>query len=456
MKVFPQSGVSAWDCIWQKSCLLFHAALCVFLASAAGAEMTREEVVQRVMKPYAGPSAGGVDTSTLSGKVMCGYQGWFACPDDGSERGWFHWAGRGGAFEPGVCSIDFWPDVRELDEDEKCPTPFRHADGSVAHVYSAMNPRTVARHFEWMRDYGIDGAFVQRFSQETVPALNLNFCTTVLANCRAAANQAGRAYAVMYDLSGLGENQMDRVMTDWRLLVDHMRITEDPAYLHHDGKPVVAVWGIGFNDNRAYTLGECATLLDFLKDDPEYGGCTVMVGVPSYWRTLRRDAVDDPRLHEVLLKADIISPWAVGRFRNSAGAQRYAEEVWRPDIAWCRERGKAYLPVVFPGFSWHNLKPESPPDQIPRRKGEFLWAQYEAAVEAGATMIYQAMFDEVDEGTAIFKCTNDPPVGESRFLTYEGLPTDHYLKLVGAGGRLLRGDTEPCPPPECRSKAAAK
>jgi len=52
-----------------------------------------------------------------------------------------------------------------------------------------------------------------------------------------------------------------------------------------------------------------------------------------------------------------------------------------------------------------------------------------------------AMFDEVDEGTAIFKCSNDVPVGaNSRFLTYDGLPGDYYLKLTGQGGKLLRGE----------------
>src|SRR5438876_6476635 len=61
----------------------------------------------------------------------------------------------------------------------------------------------------------------------------------------------------------------------------------------------------------------------------------------------------------------------------------------------------------------------------------------------GATMIYVAMFDEMDEGTAIFKCTDDPPVGASRFLTLEGLPSDHYLWLTGLGGKVLRGDLEP-------------
>jgi hypothetical protein len=86
------------------------------------------------------------------------------------------------------------------------------------------------------------------------------------------------------------------------------------------------------------------------------------------------------------------------------------------------------------------MRPRSPLDQIPRLGGRFLWKQFVEAKRAGATMIYQAMFDEIDEGTAVFKCTNDPPVGASRFLTYEDLPTDHYLWLVGEGARMLRGE----------------
>ncbi|MCX6360757.1 MAG: glycoside hydrolase family 71/99-like protein [Armatimonadetes bacterium] len=404
---------------------------------AVQAAPTREQVIDTAMKPYTGPSTRGVDRSTLTGKVMCGYQGWFTAPGDGAGRGWFHW-GRGD-MRPGSVTVDLWPDLSELDPDERVDTAFRHADGRVAQVFSSFNRKTVLRHMRWMRDYGIDGSFVQRFAGETMHPAGLRQSTTVLGYCREGSNLYGRTYAVMYDLSGLGAGQMERVKEDWRLLFERMQITKDPAYLRHKGKPVVAVWGVGFNDNRKYTLAECRSLVEFLKNDPRVGGCTVMLGVPTYWRTLNRDSLADPALHEVIALADIVSPWMVGRYGTVEDAVRIGREVFAPDLQWCRGKGLDYLPVVFPGFSWHNMIPSSKQDQIPRRGGKFLWAQYVAAKKAGATMVYQAMFDEVDEGTAIFKCTNDPPVGESTFVTYEGLPSDHYLWLVGQAARMVRG-----------------
>jgi hypothetical protein len=132
---------------------------------------------------------------------------------------------------------------------------------------------------------------------------------------------------------------------------------------------------------------------------------------------------------------------------------RHAADRWKPDLEWCRRNHKEYLPVVFPGFSWHNMNPDKPLNQIPRLRGEFLWSQFSAARKAGATMLYQAMFDELDEGTAIFKCSNRPPVGDSKFVAEEDLPSDHYLWLTGMGGRVLRGElavTEQMPQREKR------
>ncbi len=378
-----------------------------------------------------------VDAGTLAGKVMCGYQGWFNCEGDGAERGWVHWTKGRGPFAPGNAKIDLWPDVSDLDADERFATGFKHADGRVAEVFSSFKRKTVLRHFEWMRDYGIDGAFVQRFAADLRDPKVLRHNNTVLSHCRDGAEEAGRAFVVMYDLSGLRADRMQQVMDDWRSLRAELHVTDSPAYLRHRGKPLVAVWGVGFSDDRKYTLAETRQLVEFLKKD----GCSVMLGVPTHWRELKNDALADPALHDVLKLADVVSPWTVGRYRDAAGVARHEEKFLKPDLAWCAEAKLDYLPVVFPGFSWHNMH-GGPPDSIPRRKGEFLWSQFTAAKRAGAEMIYVAMFDEVDEGTAIFKCTNDAPVSDqSHFITYESLPSDFYLRLTGAGGKLLRGET---------------
>jgi hypothetical protein len=395
-----------------------------------------------ILAPYHGPVVKGVDTKTLTGKVMCGYQGWFGAPGDGSsEPGWRHWTKSRGPLADGNAKIDLWPDVSELDANQRFPTGFKMADGSPAEVFSSFERPTVLKHFEWMQAYGIDGVFVQRFANGLKNQPTLEHDNAVLANCREGANLHGRAYAVMYDLSGLPAGHIDDVINDWRALKNQMTITEDPAYLNHRGKPVVAIWGIGFNDGRKYSLAECRRLVEFFKNDPEAGGCTVMLGVPANWRELKGDALNDPGLLSILAMADIISPWTVGRYANPAGAAKYAENNLKPDLAWCRQRGIDFLPVVFPGFSWHNMYGAAS-DQIPRLHGQFLWSQFLQAKRANVSMVYVAMFDEVDEGTAIFKCVNDVPVGEkSKFVTFEGLPSDFYLKMVGDGTKLIHNET---------------
>ncbi len=66
-------------------------------------------------------------------------------------------------------------------------------------------------------------------------------------------------------------------------------------------------------------------------------------------------------------------------------------------------------------------------------------------------MLYVAMFDEVDEGTAILKASKTPPVGLSTFVTYEDdIPNDYYLYLTGYAAKMLRKEVplqEKVPPP---------
>jgi hypothetical protein len=91
-----------------------------------------------------------VDSSTLAGKVMCGYQGWFNGEGDGANRGYNHWARGGARPAPGRVTVDLWPDLSELGAGERFPTDFRLADGTRAEVFSSYLRPTVLRHFRWM------------------------------------------------------------------------------------------------------------------------------------------------------------------------------------------------------------------------------------------------------------------------------------------------------------------
>ena len=117
-----------------------------------------------------------VDASTLQGKLLFGYQGWFDAPGsnsptNGGKGGWVHWAGN---VSPNAtdCGFDLWPAMDEYPA--KFPTPDLHArtadatasgaaGGQPMALFSSGVQSTQDVHFRWMREYGLDGVFIQRF-----------------------------------------------------------------------------------------------------------------------------------------------------------------------------------------------------------------------------------------------------------------------------------------------------
>lgn len=387
---------------------------------------------------------------SYKGLVMAGYQGWFRAPGDGAERGWGHF-GRGSEFDSANLTIDIWPDVSEYKKTYE--TSFRHQDGSTAHVFSSLDESTTDLHFKWMKEYGIDGVFMQRFYGVTRGGKHREQSDKILNNAFKASQKYERAIAVMYDLSGLrpGEDDCSRVIEDWKHLVDELKVKEygsKQCYLHHNGKPLVTIWGVGFPD-RPYNIRDIGLnrLIDFLKNDPVYGGCSVMLGVPTYFRELNKDCLPDPYLHELIESADIVLPWMVQRFTPLVHKPMdHIRDHVIEDIKWCKDQGVDYVPIAYPGFTWRNLSLNNPGlarytsyGAIPRLKGQFFWDQMVTMIQAGAEMIYVAMFDEIDEGTAIMKVSDDPPGGGgTQFIDNDGMPSDHYLFLTGEGAKLLR------------------
>ncbi|MEJ5053496.1 glycoside hydrolase family 71/99-like protein [Sphingobacterium sp. MYb382] len=385
----------------------------------------------------------GLKYTAYTGLVMAGYQGWFAAEGDGSNRGWYHYQGRNRTFKPGVTNVDFWPDVREYSK--IYASPFYFADGSNARLYSPYDEESVDLHFKWMKEYGIDGVHMQRFVGEiksSNPSGKRHF-NKVLANALKAAKKYGRAISVMYDLSGCSPEDVAYLEEDWKELVATFKLydkVENPTYLWHNNKPLMSIWGVGFNDGRRYSTDDVDKLVDRLQAGNQK--VAIMLGVPYYWSSFGNDTEHNPLLHSLIKKVDIVMPWAVGRY----GMDSFDPSNVKRDIDWCKTNKVDYVPLVFPGFTWGNMhKDPKIYHAIPRLKGDFLWKQISTVIQSGAQSLYVAMFDEIDEGTAIYKTARekDTPLNGNTGLRFVGiendLPTDHYLWLTGQAANWLQG-----------------
>jgi len=380
------------------------------------------------------------DFTTLDGKVMFGYQGWFSHPDDSSTLAkWRHW---GTMQDASTLGVEMYPEMEEHEADERYQTGLTFEDGRPATIYSAYNRKTVMRHMKWLRDYDLDGVFLQRFNVSLRDGKLRATRDTVTANVMMGCEKYGRAFVNMYDLSGLGGGNMDQLIDDWKHLVDDLKITESPNYLHHRGRPLVALWGFTVRDELP--ISDLEQVIEFFKNSPEEKyRASIMLGT-------NHDFFNRGGWLEPLAQVDVISPWAVGRFNSDGGNSSFVNNYVKPGQDWCDAHDVDFLPVIWPGFSWYNLKHEGTwqKNQIPRQGGEFFWTQAQRVVSANAKSVYIAMFDEVDEGTAMYKLTEtaDDVPAQGYWLTLDAdgydLPEDWYLRCAKKLSHVVRGIEE--------------
>jgi hypothetical protein len=360
-----------------------------------------------VAVPYHSACCAGVEDG-LKGKLIVGYQGWFGCPgDDEANSLWPHWFHNGSARDQ--LSVEMLPALEQFKQEDLCTTGMRSNDGSPVRLYSAQNPNIVATHFKWMAEYGIDGAAVQRFVKPLELPAQLRRSDRVMVNARNGAEGAGRVFFISYDVSGADTQKVTaRIRADWKHLTEDMKLTSSPAYLRSNGKPVLEIWGFGFK-GRPGDPEEVLHLLQDLKAGRDgLQAVSLIGGVPTNWRTGGEDSRSEPQWAQVYRSFDVISPWTVGRFGDIPGVDNFVRTHVLPDIAETHRLGIGYMPVIFPGFSWSNLQSSrgnmqhAKFNQIPRRCGNFMWRQVHDLLSANVEMLYAAMFDEVDEGTALF------------------------------------------------------
>lgn len=123
---------------------------------------------------------------------MAGYQGWFNPVDDGKARNYFR--------ADGTAHVDMLPECLEYVKTYDAPGTM--PDGSKPQVCSADDYSTVDVHFRWMKEYGLDGVFMQRFLPNIVDPNCKEHFERVLDHAMSCAERYDRAICMMYDLSG--------------------------------------------------------------------------------------------------------------------------------------------------------------------------------------------------------------------------------------------------------------
>ena len=374
-------------------------------------------------------------------QVTLGYQGWFGAKGDGVGNAWKHWSRYNTVPAVNNVTFELYPDVSEYHPSDLFTTKLgKLGNGKPAKLFSSARDGVVELHFQWMTTYGLDGIALQRFSSELKHKNSLKHNNEVAQLVKKYAEKYCRTYYIMYDLSGSSVgNVTQNIKSDWNnVLVKQLKITESHRYVHYKNKPVIGLWGLGFNtDAHKFSKKQALDLIKWFRQKGFY----IVGGVPYNWRTEKLDSREN--WLEVYQKYDMILPWSVGRYRENEELLHHYQAIWKPDLLYGKQNNLQMKRVIFPGFAWSNWN-HGARNEIPRKRGDFFWQQAYLTNQLGLGA-YIAMFDEYDEATAIAKAaTNKAMLPKQQYfldLSERGqnISSDFYLRLSEKVTQMIHG-----------------
>lgn len=381
------------------------------------------------------PASPGSAISEFKNKSFAGYQIWHKAGPAAAD--WVHWSygvipAAGFHINEDIASF---PDISEVPAAESYATNFAAlGNGTATRLYNSGDASIINRQMSWCQTAGLDGVAIQRFVGAPLGKSITITPTSHLSNVKNACEATGRLFYICYDLNGTDADILQRLQTDWVYEIEQIRaLTSSPNYATVNGKPVVEMWGVGYN---MATSTQCQQLINFFKSR----GCYVIGGVPNDWRTS-----PGPGFASVFTSLNSVSPWTVGVYNTIPGANNYMANNMIPDKNYCTANGMDYLPVVFAGAAnWVNA--DFTLSQTNREGGKYFWQQILNAKSNGLTSVYLAMLDEFEESTNLINGAVDyfdiPTDQYFETFAKDGVWTssDYYLRLAGRASRMLRGE----------------
>ncbi|KAG8730573.1 hypothetical protein FRC12_020193 [Ceratobasidium sp. 428] len=284
------------------------------------------------------------DPTTIRGKFLVGYRGWYTCPGDGpvlvQGNEWAHWTNEQGRFDP-----ELVPDPAYYSSNDLLTGP-----NNQSRVFSSRNTSVVRRHLNIMAQHKIDGVFLTRRGDEIAAAYQggnglgtMKMRSEVINSVFRAAEAEGRVVSVMYDLAGMPSHQLENwIAGDWEFMLNQKHVLDSPAYIREHGRPVIAIWGVGFK-NANQDPQAVLNLIHRLSDAA--GGAYVILGVPITWQK------QDNSWQTVYKMADAIAPLSIGTLVDDETVDNWSKDVQQPAIQSLRNGAKKtdYVSVVWPG-----------------------------------------------------------------------------------------------------------
>ena len=264
--------------------------------------------------------------------------------------------------------------------------------GSPASLFESNCTGVVDTHFRWMQENNIDGILVQRFYGQFEDPSFLQLLTQI----RTAAEKYNRTFAIEYDLSAIESTSFTNVISDFQADY-HANIAPlmtSPAYLHHSGRPVIELWGLGV-DKTKLTAADCSAIFHAIRSATPTP--YILLGVQWSWAS---DATANPDYYNVYVQADAIQPWAVGSYSYDSYEEFYNQTSVTDKVLTDRT-GIKYGPSVTPGGSDRNRQGLNEPLGN-RYNGSFYEAQFQKMLALKPDFIFGAMFDEFPESKSVY------------------------------------------------------
>ncbi|KXN82314.1 Serine/threonine-protein kinase HT1 [Leucoagaricus sp. SymC.cos] len=395
------------------------------------------------------------DPSTIQDKFLVEYMGWYACPGDGdplqqSHHGWLQWFNHQFPDMKHPC-VDLFPDVSSYSPSELYPVPGLITNtNQQTFLFSSRNPITVQRHFHWMAEYGVDGAFFCRWAGSLGKGQDLgrSLSDEVIDHVREAAEKEDRVFAIEYSVREVSANNValaDVLEQDWKNLVYEKGMLNSPNYLRENGKPIILLTSLGWRGAGHTPALVRSIVAVFRRITP--GDAYIMGCVPTYWRTSEVDADPNPEFVDVWLdELDAICP----DISTNNG------ERMKADMEFIRKRLEGghktvdYIPLVFPGFSRHNQSSGSDKwNEFKRDGGRELWKEIFNVSKLGVRTMYGVSWDDYCSGDALLPVVPQknllPQSNKCKFMALDedgyDLPSDWYMRICGLAAEVLHNKT---------------